>query len=303
MKIALDWTPNVMHAGLFLAKAKGWLEADFISPVLDDYMIMPSEKVLTGMADFCIGPPETVISHHLTYKNPQLLIVAPILQSNTSAIVARKDRNIQSISDWDGKSYAALDIPFEKELLHFILQKSGNGGILHTTNPLKLDTWKLLQNGEADLTWIFMPVEGAEAQYKELDLQVFKLEEFGIPYPPCPLIQTSRNLAEADPGAIEHLLEAAQRGYQYAIDYPEEAVTYLRQQSELNWIEDVRLLLHCQKAIAPFYLNIHGQWGKMNFAPLTAYVRWLHSENIISREIDSHSLFYTSVIPEAEMGE
>jgi hypothetical protein len=37
MKIALDWTPNVMHTGLFVAKSKGWLDLDFVSPAVDEY--------------------------------------------------------------------------------------------------------------------------------------------------------------------------------------------------------------------------------------------------------------------------
>jgi hypothetical protein len=37
-----------MHSGLYIAKAKGWLDIDFISPSVDDYSVMPSEKVVSG---------------------------------------------------------------------------------------------------------------------------------------------------------------------------------------------------------------------------------------------------------------
>jgi hypothetical protein len=55
MKIALDWTPNPMHTGLFGAKHKGWLDLECVSPSADGYAVMPTEKLLRGDVDFCIG--------------------------------------------------------------------------------------------------------------------------------------------------------------------------------------------------------------------------------------------------------
>jgi NitT/TauT family transport system substrate-binding protein len=237
MKLALDWTPNVMHTGLFVAKAKGWLDIELISPSVDEYTVMPSDKLASNLVDFSIGPPESLIAHYLENEHPQLLALAPILQQNTSALVALQDRKIDTPHKWAGKTYAALGIPFEQQLIMEITRQASQEVHVHVTSPMKLNTWTMLQNGETDLTWIFLPVEGAEAAYKEIALSVFKLEDFGIPYPPCPLIKTSRNLAEADPRAIESFLKETRRGYEYAVDYPEEAVTLLRKNSENNWIE------------------------------------------------------------------
>jgi ABC-type nitrate/sulfonate/bicarbonate transport system substrate-binding protein len=150
----------------------------------------------------------------------------------------------------------------------------------------------VLLNGETDLAWIFLPVEGAEAAYKGVALNIFKLEDFGIPYPACPLIKTSRNLAEADPQAIESFLKEARRGYEYAVDYPEEAVSILRKNSENNWIEDPRLLLHCQKEINKYFLDSHKQWGKLPEQSLQDYINWLYDKNIISRRLSAESMLY-----------
>ncbi|MBD0257895.1 MAG: hypothetical protein ICV83_19445, partial [Cytophagales bacterium] len=57
MKIALDWTPNAMHTGLFVAVHKGWLNLTLFSPSADGYAVMPAERLLRGEVDFCIGPP------------------------------------------------------------------------------------------------------------------------------------------------------------------------------------------------------------------------------------------------------
>jgi NitT/TauT family transport system substrate-binding protein len=294
MKIALDWTPNVMHTGLFVAKSKGWLDIDFISPAVDEYTVMPSDKVASNLVDFSIGPPESLINHHLESEHPQLLALAPILYQNTSALAALQTKNIDSPHKWAGKTYAALGIPFEQQLIMEITRQFPNEIHMHVTSPMKLNTWNMLQNGETDLTWIFLPVEGAEAAYKGTALTIFKLEDFGIPYPPCPVIKTSRNLAEADPQTIESFLKEARRGYQYAVDYPEEAVTILRKNSENNWIEDPRLLLHCQKEINKYFLNSHKQWGVMPEQSLQNYITWLYDKNIISSKPNASQMLYHS---------
>lgn len=294
MKIALDWTPNVMHTGLFVAKSKGWLDLEFISPAVDEYTVMPSDKVVSNLVDFSIGPPESLISHHLESEHPQLLALAPILYHNTSALVALRERNIDSAKKWAGKTYAALGISFEQELILEMSGKAANEAQLHVTRPMKLNTWTMLMNGETDLTWIFSPVEGAEAAYKGIELSIFKLEDFGIPYPACPLIKTSRNLAEADPKAIESFLKEARRGYRYAVDYPEEAVSILRKNSENNFIEDPRLLLHCQKEINKHFLNNDKQWGMLPEQSIQKYINWLYDKNIINRQLSADSMLYQS---------
>jgi hypothetical protein len=42
--------------------------------------------------------------------------------------------------------------------------------------------------GEADATWVFMGWEGVEAQVKGVDLNIFKLEDFKVPYGHSPLL-------------------------------------------------------------------------------------------------------------------
>ncbi|MDO1444738.1 ABC transporter substrate-binding protein [Rhodocytophaga aerolata] len=292
MKIALDWTPNVMHTGLFVAKSKGWLDLQFISPAVDEYTVMPSDKVISNLVDFSIGPPESLISHHLESEHPQLLAIAPILSRNTSAIAALREKKIDTVAKWAGKTYASLGIPFEQQMILEIARQYSDDMHVHVTSPMKLNTWTMLLNGETDLTWIFLPVEGAEAAYKGVELNLFKLEDAGIPYPACPLIKTSRNLAEADPQAIESFLKEAKRGYEYAVDYPEEAVNILRRNSENNFTEDPRLLLHCQKEINSHFLDSHKQWGKLSEQAIQNYSNWLYDKNIINRPLSAEHMCY-----------
>jgi ABC-type nitrate/sulfonate/bicarbonate transport system substrate-binding protein len=277
-----------MHTGLFVAKHKGWLELMCISPSTDGYAVMPSSKLLQGEVHFSIGPPEGLIEHHQLADRPQLLAVVPILRKNTSAFVAGSKSGIRTVAQWAGKRYAALELPYEKGLLTAVTEANGENGP-DVFAPAKLDTWKMLLDGETDLTWIFLPIEGTEAAYEGIPLTVFRPEEFGIPYPPCPVIQTNRNFAEAEPAGVEHFLEMAVRGYRFAVDYPEEAAKILGRYME----EELhpRKLSYIQKAVSPYYYLAGWESGYPRGA-LAVYTDWLWSRGLLTKRLDADIMLW-----------
>ena len=67
IKIALDWTHNINHVGIFAAKELGFykdsrIEIEIINPLEDNYNLTPGKKLELGLTDFAIAPFETVIS-------------------------------------------------------------------------------------------------------------------------------------------------------------------------------------------------------------------------------------------------
>jgi len=59
--LALDWTANINHIGFFVAKAKGFYQANgidltIIDPSQDNYKVTPAKKVELGEADFALCP-------------------------------------------------------------------------------------------------------------------------------------------------------------------------------------------------------------------------------------------------------
>ena len=68
VKLALDWSPNTLHAGFFYALLKGWyldagIQLDLINPEENDYVLTPAKQVANGTAHFGIAPTESVLSY------------------------------------------------------------------------------------------------------------------------------------------------------------------------------------------------------------------------------------------------
>lgn len=75
IRVALDWTPNVNHAGLFVALERGYfaergLDVSFDSPHVDGYTTTPAQKLASGAVNVAICPSESIISYACQVRKP-----------------------------------------------------------------------------------------------------------------------------------------------------------------------------------------------------------------------------------------
>lgn len=92
--LALDWTPNVNHAGFFVAHSRGLyaargLDVQFVSPAEDNYTVTPAEKVSDGSAQLAICPSESIISYATKVR-------APVPQASPAASVRQTLTNVMA---------------------------------------------------------------------------------------------------------------------------------------------------------------------------------------------------------------
>lgn len=104
VKIALDWTPNTNHTGLYAAKELGY----YAEEGLDVQIVQPGAAgsdtmVTSGEAQFGISAQEALTLARL--QDVPLVSIAAIIQHNTSGFAAPKDRNIKTPKDFEGKTY------------------------------------------------------------------------------------------------------------------------------------------------------------------------------------------------------
>ena len=85
--LALDWTPNTNHTGVYVAQQKGWYKDEGVSLSLMPYSssVSPEQLVATGQADFGISFTEGVTSARAAGLS--IVSIAAVIQSNTGALV------------------------------------------------------------------------------------------------------------------------------------------------------------------------------------------------------------------------
>lgn len=144
--VALDWTPNTIHSGLLLASVQGsfkdqMLDVEFISAEIDNYQKYPIHKLADGEVDIAMAPSEHVILHNLAHPENKVLAIAPIFQTDTSIMVAKKNRGFLRPADLDQKTFLGYHTHFEQDVLKAMIRHDGGKGEFSTQYPEKLSVW------------------------------------------------------------------------------------------------------------------------------------------------------------------
>lgn len=314
IRVALDWTPNTNHTGLFVAKQKGWFEdagldvqlmspGDFKGSYAEteggDDFPTPSGKVAASQADFALNSPEGCIGWSclppVGSKRPKLKAVAALLQKQTSAIVTLKSSGLDRPSKLDGKTYASYAARFEGRIVQKLLQADGGTGNYDEIPHPFLRVWDLLKEGKADSTWVFMNWEGVEAQLRGVDLNAFYLQEYDIPYGYAPVLMSHPDMLSGDNRNVTlAFLRAAAKGYQHATSHPTESANLLiaGAASESNVKLDADLVHASQKKMSKeraYTDDATGAWGIMERGKWDSYLDWLSREGLLTTHVQSRT--------------
>jgi len=282
IKLALDWTPNINHIGFFVAKEKGFykendLKVEFLTPDLDDYLITPAKKVEMNISDFGLCPTESLISFR-TKKNPFILKgLMTIFQEDVSAIATVESNNILRPKHLDGRSYASYKARYEDKIVKKMIINDGGIGNLKIFYPKRLGVWNTLIENKYDSTWIFINWEGVEASKKNIDLELYKMSDFGIPYSYSPILFSSSDYINNNSNTVKKFIESSRKGYTYCYENMDEAVSIL---NKFVPITDKGIdLIECLK-ISIDHFGSKENFGKIDLKKIDIFLKWLKDNNI-----------------------
>ncbi|MCU0374522.1 MAG: ABC transporter substrate-binding protein [Chitinophagaceae bacterium] len=232
LTVALDWTPNINHIGLYVAKAKGWyheagIDVVLANPANDNYALTPAKKMMLGQADIAMGPSESVISLNTKPQPVAARAFYAILQQDLSSIAVLHASGIQQPAQLDGKIYASYKARYEDKIVQQMVINDGGRGALNIIYPDKLGIWNTLLTGQAHATWIFDHWEGVEASLQGILLHRFRLQDFGIPYSYSPVLFTTQEMLTDQPSVLRAFTAATRRGYLHAQQHPTEAAALI----------------------------------------------------------------------------
>lgn len=299
LKIALDWTPNVNHIGLFVAKELGFYSAqgiqlELLNPLDDQYQVTPGKKLELDQADFSIAPFETVISLNNKANQVDAVAIYAILQQDLSCVVSLGDSPVKSMKDLEGRIYASYKARYEDHIIQEMVKNDGGTGQIQLSYPEKLGIWNTLLTGKADATWIFDNWEGVEADTKNITLNKFYLKDYDIPYGYSPVIFTKKEKMNKHLDAYTRFIRATQLGYQFAVENPEKAVALLHpyltpyDQQAVN-------LQHALELSSPYFAE-DGNFGHMNPTRVRAFLEWLLEKNLEKPAILQQDLFTNALV-------
>lgn len=294
--VALDWTPNTNHLGLYVAKANGL----FAKQNLDVRLVQMKQTSTTqivgaGKAEFGISFVSDVL-HARAQKIP-VMSVAGIIPENTSCFAWRSKTPIATIKDFEGKRYGGWGSPEEEATLRFIMQKAG----------AEFKKLKMVTTGvsdflpttarNADFMWIYMGWDGIRARLENVEFKTLCLRDIDPVFNhPSPLIITSTQLTKDKPELIKSFLSAASEGYRFAVQNPEAAAKMFMQQVPES---DAKLVRASAEFLAKEYTKKVPYWGYQDAKKFDAYRIWANQQKIHNLNEDAQLFVSNAFLPTA----
>lgn len=253
IRVALDWTPNTNHTGLFVAQQRGWFrDAGLDVQFLPYNSTSPDTLVGSGAAEFGIS-----FQDSFTFSKAagaEITSVLAILQHWATEIAVRADRaDITSPKDLDGKIYGGFGGPGEEPKMRAVIRAAGGQGTF-TTAVLGTSAYEALYAGQVDFTEPFVAWEGIEAQLRGEPLKTFAYTDYGFPDAYNVLLIGNSPWLAAHPEQARAFVQAAQRGYQFAADSPAESAKLLEEANPGAFTEP-ELVSRSQAMLAEKYLR------------------------------------------------
>jgi ABC-type nitrate/sulfonate/bicarbonate transport system substrate-binding protein len=258
--LALDWTPNTNHTGIYTAKQNGWYAEENIDLEIVPYSSSSPSDVLvsSGQADVGIGFTEGVVASAAT--DSPVVSIAAIVAHNTSSVAVRAEDSINSLAELDGKIYGGYGAPYEEPVMKQALQNDGGKGefeqVVVDTAPLDA-----LESKKVDFVWIYDGWEGIEAKRRGFEIKQFPIVEHGIPDYSTPNIITSPQAINEKSDLLERFMDATARGYEFARTNPDEAAKLLIEANPEGTFPDEELVYESQNYLSPLYQDEGKAWG------------------------------------------
>lgn len=292
IKFVLDYTPNTNHTGIYVAQALGYFQDEGLEVEIEQ----PPESgtaalVGSGNAQFGVGFQDTDMASALTSDTPlPITAVAALIQHNTSGIASVKSKNITRPKDMTGHSYATWDTPVEKGMLKYVINKDGGDYSKVKMVPSGDNSIVQIQTN-ADTAWIYYAWDGIAAEVQNVPLNFFTFKDID-PVLDCytPVLIANNAFLKKEPETAKKFLRAAKKGYEYAIEKPDEAAKLLMQQvPDLKSSE--KLVIKSQEWLKDQYKAEVQQWGYIDPSRWNAFYKWLYDNKLISKEIPAGTGF------------
>jgi ABC-type nitrate/sulfonate/bicarbonate transport system substrate-binding protein len=281
VSLALDWTPNTNHTGIFVAQQLGYFAARGINLRIVPYgSTAPETLISTHKADFGIsyqdGLTEAAVS------GGDIVSIFAITQKTNVVIGVRADSAIKSPAQLDGKVYAGYGGPMEVPMLQYVIRAAGGTGQFKDVT-LNTDAYQALYAGQADFAMPEPTWEVLQAALVGKPLRTFDVTDYGFPAIYSAIIASSNHYLHQHGDVAKRFLAAIEEGYAYASAHPTEAANLLIQANQAVLGTQTELVMQsAQLEAAQYYKDAEGRIGYQSAERWQALTAFMFENGILT---------------------
>jgi NitT/TauT family transport system substrate-binding protein len=287
--LALDWRPNVLHAGIFWAQSQGWYNAEdlvvkWTTPEVDGYIKKPIQRLLDAEVDLAIGPSEHLFSYAVKGGQVKAQAIATLLQDDRSAFVLKAKRGVKRPKQIDSTHvYLGYHTPLEREILSSMIVNDTGFAAYQVQEPGRLEVWESFMRDSGDIAWVFLHWEALMAQRDSVKLVSFRPSDYGVPYGYSSVLMAPSVIDSLKERQIRKFLRITEKGYRAVVAAGSDLRGKVLQNNieHYNFSNQSFVELALQDIQAHFF-NGEGTWGKMEAKKWENYALWLESKGLMS---------------------
>lgn len=294
----LDWTPNTNHTGLYVAQEKGYfkeagLEVEIVQPPEDGAVVL----VASGKAQFGVSFQDSLAAALAEDTALPVTAVASVIQHNTSGIISRAGEGMSTPKGMENHSYATWNGAIELATLEEVVK--ADGGDFSKVNLIPstvTDEVSALKTNSVDSIWIFYGWAGVKTELERLDTDYFAFADIDPVFDYyTPVLISGNKFLEENPDTAKAFLSAVSKGYEFAIENPEEAADILcKAAPEL----DKELVLASQQYLAEEYQADAPYWGYIDAKRWNGFYNWVNENQLVETKVPLDTGFTNDYLPQ-----
>jgi putative hydroxymethylpyrimidine transport system substrate-binding protein len=241
VSIALDFTPNAVHAPLYMAGDVLQIRKPGSGP--DSLKLVSTGKVDLGVLDI----------HDLAIAREQgvdVLAVGVLVGKPLAALIAQPD--VERPRDLAGKTVGVSGLPSDPAFLKAIVEDDGGDYAKVKQVTIGFNAVSRLLTKRVDAVPAFWNAEGVVLKARGLDAKEFRVEDYGAPPYPEVVLVTARKTLQTNRAAVEAALKGIRAGVAAARKDPDAAVAKIAKAAETD---DTALVRRQLDAVLPLFAD------------------------------------------------
>jgi ABC-type nitrate/sulfonate/bicarbonate transport system substrate-binding protein len=287
VRLVLDFAPNAVHAGTYLAQERGYDRAAGVTLAVR----APSSgadaiKLLrAGRADLAY-----VDIHDLAIADEKdrgaLVGAMALVQRPLAALLA--EPGVTRPRELEGRRAGVTGLPSDTAVLRSIV--AGDGGDPDRVEQVTIGFQAVaaVSAGRVAAATGFWNVEGLALRERRPTAREFRVDGYGAPSYPELVLVARRETVERDRELVRDAIAALRRGYEAALDDPQAAIGALTAAAPGV---DAGMAEKEFEAVAPAFLDDQGRFGALDGATLRDWAAWEQEFGIVERRPDVARLF------------
>lgn len=277
VRVILDYLPNAIHAGLYVAEAVGdFSEADLAVKVHAPTTTSDTLRLMAaGQAE--IGLVSLFDFHQARSRGVPIKMVGAIVQEPLGAILSRDEFGVLRPADLAGKLVGISGVPSDTFALEWMVAFDGGTVDSFETVTIGFNTMPNLIAGNVQAAYGFWNYEGVQLMERG-DGVVLRLVDYGAPrYPEIVLFAREDYLAE-NGRTVRDFLEALEKGYRAVLNDSEAALETLARSLEGETAASLRPYL---AGLLPVFADEEGAVLRLDLETLTAFAEWVTASGVL----------------------